>query len=169
MKQNLQKLINWLIYNKTNIAIAVIVLSIIIFGKQLTAPLGFAAIIVWLLLLSAIMLMAGLTVIKSLFKVGAEISLIFFIGQFYCSLPARTYQNDEAMRNLIFLGIAYIIFAFIGQLWNFFKEWRKEFQKDHSAGKYIFIIIFSLFISWFILNIYSVLNAMLHGLCINLT
>src|SRR5271167_4867171 len=82
--------------------------------------LGAAWIVVGALLtisIALIAILAGFVVVKSLFLIAAELSLLIYLAQSYCEAPVRTALGDDALRSLILLGLIYIGVAFVQGLY----------------------------------------------------
>ena len=129
--------------------------------------LALAAILAFLMMTVGVA--AGIVVIKSLFVVAAELSLLIFVTQSYCSAPVslRLPQNDAAMVSLFTIAIVYIGFLFVQSLWQALKETFTRIQKrPHSLEKWVAVAAFILFISWFIWGLYLIMNPIVLSLCV---
>jgi hypothetical protein len=125
----------------------------------LTTLLGIALLI--------IMLMAGLAVLKSLFFVAAELSLLIFLSQSYCSIPNRSIASDGGLRNLLAIGLIYITVNFCLSLYKELKESYIEIKKGQLSGGKIFnIILFIGFTVFFMWQIYLVVSPIIFNLCV---
>jgi len=113
-----------------------------------------------------IIIKAGFTVIKSLFFVAAEISLLIFLSQSYCTIDNRTTLSDDALKNILIIGFLYIIISFLRSLWKELREEYKSIRKDKSWEKIVFIIIFIVFILFFMWQICLVVEPIIQSLCI---
>lgn len=134
--------------------------------------LGFAWIVIGTLLTIVITLMAilaGFVVVKSLFLIAAELSLLIFLAQSYCNVPLRTPASDDALRSLIFLGLIYVVVAFIQSLYETLKERYKKMNDRSGAWSFQRIIVAALFFIFagiFLWEIYLVMQPIILGLCV---
>ncbi|HVO29035.1 MAG TPA: hypothetical protein VMT81_03580 [Candidatus Paceibacterota bacterium] len=149
--------------------------AIVVFGIAYAinaSLLGIAWIILGTLLTVAIALIAiraGFVVLKSLFLIAAELSLLIFIGQSFCAAGVvHTRVNDEALKSLVFLGLAYIVVAFVQGLYAAIKEhYEKEIgSAKHSFRKAVTLGLFPVFAGIFLLEIYLVVKPIILGLCV---
>ena len=115
---------NWLA-----VAIAAIAALIVFVVAYLSSVslLGAAWIVIGALLIVSIALiaiLAGFVVVKSLFLIAAELSLLIFLAQSYCDVPTtlRSAVSDDALRSLILLGLIYIAVAFVQELYGAISE-----------------------------------------------
>jgi hypothetical protein len=162
-------------FSKSSSAIIALIVSVIYFFTIITgntALLGIMWIILAVLLgflFMALGITAGIIVIKSLFVVAAELSLLIFITQSYCSIPSfsRLPQNNAAMNSLFTIAILYIGFLFIRSLWINLKESYKKVQNEcNSWEKWITIVAFLLCIILFLWELYLVINPIVLNLCV---
>ncbi|MBI5400648.1 MAG: hypothetical protein HZB12_00825 [Candidatus Yonathbacteria bacterium] len=104
---------------------------------------------------------------KSLFLVGASLSLIIFLAQSYCEVPNLTQSGNDALKTLIAFGFIYIGFDFFKSL---YKEVRSRLKtlKEINDGKnpWIFLFPFALFLGIFLWQLYQVINPIMVNLCI---
>jgi hypothetical protein len=151
---------------------AAVGLAIFIFAYVSSVSLlGAAWIIVGTLLtvsVGAIAVLAGVVVIKSLFLIAAELSLLIFIAQSYCDDATRSAIGNDALRSLIFLGLIYIAFAFVQSLYAAIKE---RYQKIGTRGGWnirtiILTALFLVFTCLFLFEIYLVVQPIFAGLCV---
>lgn len=112
-----------------------------------------------------IVIKAGFTVLKSLFFMAAEISLLIFLSQSYCAVN-RTALSDSALKNLLIIGLLYIIINFLHSLWKKMHEEYKSSKGDKSWENIAFIITFIAFVIFFIWQIYLVIDPIIQNLCI---
>lgn len=138
----------------------------ILLSKSLFVILG----ILWLLILSIAMYLAGAIVVKSLFKVAAGLSLVIFLAQSYC-LPevARTVSGDQALKLLMVLGLAYVMYDFLTAVYLEFKERGRTFKEADGRWKFMGVVMVGLlflFIATFVFMVYQVVSPIVLGLCI---
>jgi hypothetical protein len=127
--------------------------------------MGVLNIVLWTVLLAAIGVFAGFTVLKALFFVAAELSLLIFLAQSYCDLPIRTSAGVEAMRDLLFIGLLYIVFNFYQSFRGILKDYNKKIGKDSIPKEGIFVItVFFIFTFLFIQQIYLVISPIIVNL-----
>ncbi len=123
------------------------------------------------LVLLAIMVMAGFTVIKSLFRISAGLSLLIFLAQSYCAVPHNIASN-RALITLLGIGFLYMTFDFVNSLHHaFIKEImptiknvdEREFSWQKKA---LFALLFILFAGFFVYGIYQVISPIILDLCV---
>lgn len=119
------------------------------------------------LLLAVIVLMAEFTVLKSLFVVAAELSLLIFLAQSYCDVPSHSDTSNQAMSNLLLVGLLYIAFLFCRSLYGALREYYKKVEKEPwSKEKIGGISLFLIFTGLFIYQIYLVVSPIVLNLCV---
>ena len=134
--------------------------------------LGAAWIVVSTILTIAIALiavLAGFVVVKSLFLIAAELSLLVFLAQSYCAVPdsVRGPAGNDALRTIIFLGLIYIAFAFVESLYAAIKERYAKINKGQwDVKKIITTAVFLTFTAIFLVEIYLVVQPIFAGLCV---
>lgn len=156
-------------------AIIAIVISFLYLAGILTGNIAFLET-VWvfaLVLLSVLMLVIGLTagimVVRSLFVVAAELSLLIFLTQTYCTIPAssRLAENNSAMTSLFTVALIYIIYLFGHSLWKALKENYKKIEHEpNSWEKWTTIAAFLGAIFLFLWELYLVINPIAVNLCV---
>lgn len=120
-----------------------------------------SALIAWIALL------AGFTVLKSLFLLSAEISLLIFLAQSYCDAQLDVAQSDDALMGLIFLGVTYIGYKFFKDLRDALKKKLDSIpDKRWSREKIIAVGLFALFTLSFVWSIFQVVSPIILDLCI---
>lgn len=138
-------------------------------GNYVVEAMGITAGIAWGVLILLIMLVAGFTVLKSLFLFAAELSLLIFLAQSFCSVTQRSTASNEAMKNLLFVGLLYIIFMVSRSLCKNLKEYYKRVENERwSIAKIFTISLFLIFIVWFSCEIYQVVNPIIRDLCVRI-
>lgn len=119
------------------------------------------------ILLSLIMMVAGFVVLKSLFLVAAELSLLIFISQSYCEVPNHLTSGDESLRSLFIIGLLYIFITFFRSLYKTTKEKYKKIKNERWEWKKITtILLYVLFTILFLWQIYKVMSPIILNLCI---
>ena len=120
------------------------------------------------IIIFAFIVTAGFAVMKSLFFVAAETSLLIFLSQSYCTVGVnRTILTDNALRNLLIVGFAYIVISFLYSLWKELKEHYDIAKESKPFEKIIGIIFFLAFVVFFIWQIYLVIEPIIQGLCVS--
>lgn len=154
-------------------AIISIVAALVIFAVTYISSvslLGAAWIVVSTILTIAVALigiLAGFVVVKSLFLIAAELSLLIFVAQSYCETPLRSGAGDDALRTLILLGLIYIAFAFVQSLYAAIRERFKKIDKNMwTVRRVITTAVFLVFTVIFLIEIYLVVQPIIGGLCV---
>lgn len=160
--------------------IGVIVLSIILITTPFFTTIGPVVLVVvfsiFLLILWAI---AGYTVFRSLLATSVGLSLIIFIGQSYCALPISEQIANASLMTLMGFGFIYVMAQFARSLYKELfgdkqarEEWRKKglitiFKEiNQNKHSWLILITYGLLVSLFLWQIYSVINPIIHGLCV---
>lgn len=135
------------------------------FGNHILTVVWVFIAILASILIFAIFMTAGLTVLKSLFFLSAELSLLIFLAQSYCD--AHTKTGDSALKILIFLGITYMVFEFFKSLWKALIE-RLDKAKNikWSWEKNLVVFLFCIFTTSIVWMIYQVVSPIITNLCI---
>ncbi len=119
------------------------------------------------ILLSAIMAMAGYHVLKIFFLSAAELSLLIFLAQVYCSVSRRSPTNDAALQILLTMGFLYITISFFRSLYNSLKEYYKKIANEKWSVEKIFAVVsFLSFTAFFIWQIYLALTPIILNFCV---
>jgi ABC-type multidrug transport system permease subunit len=133
------------------------------FSKQLI-------IIIFFFLLFALFLLflqAGFIVLKSLFNVAADLSLLLLLSQSYCNISNRPPSSDTALQGILFIGLLYVIVEFIGSLRKALKEYFKNTEyKEKKNDKIIITLIFILFAVWILYAISLVIIPIVNDSCV---
>lgn len=159
---------------KTTLAVIISAASaIVIFAVTYISSvslLGVAWIVVSTILTVAVALiaiLAGFVVVKSLFLIAAELSLLVFLAQSYCETPLRSATGNDALRTLVFLGLIYIAFAFVQSLYEAIKGHFKKIEKSMwNVRRVVTTTIFLIFTVIFLVEIYLVVQPIIAGLCV---
>jgi hypothetical protein len=145
----------------------VFLVSYYFWGSRVIETMGIAVAIAWFALILLIMVIAGFTVLKTLFLFAAELSLLIFLAQSFCSVTQRSIASNEAMQNLLIVGILYIIFMFFRSLWKTLKDYYKKVENEKWSIEKIFTVsLFLIFSGWFLWEIYLVISPIIRNLCI---
>jgi hypothetical protein len=130
--------------------------------------------------IAAIAILAGFVVVKSLFLIAAELSLLIFLAQSYCDATigvnavARSQASDDALRSLILLGLIYITGAFVQELYAALRDrFAKIGASAHVSGvpgwnarKVVVTTVFLVFAGLFLVEIFLVIRPIVAGLCV---
>lgn len=110
---------------------------------------------------------AGHAVMKSLFLVGASLSLIIFLAQSYCEAPNLTQSGNDALKSLLAFSIIYLGVDFFRSLYKEVTS-RTKRMKEANRGKnpWVVLIPFALFVGIFLWQLYQVMFPILGSLCI---
>lgn len=136
-------------------------------GNQLGLVMMYVTLILLVLMIALIGMIAEFMVLKSLFFVAAELSLLIFLAQSYCDVQNRTTSGDQALKSLLVLGLFYIGFTFCRSLYKALKDNYKVIEKDPwSKEKVGTVTLFLTFTGLFIWQIYLVMNPIIFNLCI---
>jgi hypothetical protein len=133
----------------------------IVFVMWIILGIVLSALVAWIAML------AGFTVLKSLFLLSAEISLLIFLAQSYCDVQLRSSSADDALRGLIFLGVTYIGYKFFQDLRDALRKRLDSIpEKRWSREKIIAVGLFALFTLSFVWSIFQVVSPIILDLCI---
>ncbi len=121
----------------------------------------FSALVAWLFL------KAGFTVLRSLFLLSAEISLLIFLAQAYCGVQIIASPSDNALRSLVVLGCVYIGYEFFKSLKTALRNRLDNFPEKHwSKEKMLVVGLFFIFTCSFVWAIYQVSNPVIADICV---
>ena len=136
--------------------------------KDYLAPVGYTILFIELVILAIVAWsLAGHAVMKSLFLVGASLSLIIFLAQSYCEAPNLTQSGNDALKTLITLGFFYITFDFLKSLYQEIITRSKTLKHTNDEnGPWLFLVPFAFFVGVFVWQIVQVLMPILQNLCI---
>lgn len=136
-------------------------------GSRLTTALWLVTAILLVLLLSIIMVIAGFAVLKALFYVAAELSLLIFLAQSYCDVPNYPVSGEQALKSLLFIGISYILIKFFLSLYKALKKNYKVVKNEGwSNEKVATVVLVLVFTVLFIYEIYLVTAPIVQNLCV---
>lgn len=110
---------------------------------------------------------AGFVVLKNLFLLSAEISLLIFLAQSYCDKVKVLSKSDDALKVLITLGIAYISYEFFKALFEALRKKLDSISKEKWTWEKVFVVaLFLVFTFVFIRIIYQVTSPIIYNLCV---
>lgn len=164
-----------IIIKKKNIIsfiISIVIASIFFFGYYLwgdrfTSSIWTITGIMLVVFVFLVMFIAGFAVMKALFFVAAEISLLIFLAQSYCNVPIRSAASNEALQSLLIIGLAYIVFNFCRSLLEVFKKDYKPVKNERwSSHKIVIVSLFLFFAGVFVWQIFLVVNPIVSNLCV---
>ena len=129
---------------------------------------GYAVLVIELVIIISITWgLAVHTVIKSLFGVGAGLSLIIFLAQSYCEVPLPARNADDALKSLVVFGLIYIGVEFC---FSIYKEAISRIKTLREANDdkrpWVVLIPFALFTGLFIWQVVQVLLPIIQNLCV---
>lgn len=153
--------------------IVFVALVAIIYSIANYVDISKVVIVVFLIALTLVMLFAWSfaidVVMRSLFVVGAGLSLIIFLGKSYCELPNTTSSGKEALGILVSSGILYLTVKFF---YHLYKEMDKRHKslKDKNNGKrsWLFLITFTLFVGLLVFALGQVVVPIINSLCVKI-
>ncbi|MCE9541841.1 hypothetical protein K8R03_04795 [Candidatus Kaiserbacteria bacterium] len=133
--------------------------------NELLTVMFVLASLLFIVLLSVIFAYAGYIVLKSLFLLSAELSLLIFLAQEYCNTGVHT--GDDALRSLVALSILYILYVFFKSLWTaLVKEKDNIPDKQWTKEGIIIIGFFLISVISLLWMIYQVASPIILGLCV---
>jgi len=138
-----------------------------IFNVSLQSAGPLMLILVLSILFLITWVLAGMIILKSLFLVSGELSLMIFLAQSYCDVKNRTQASDGALISLFGFGLLYIGLLFIRSLYKGLIGGLKTFEKRNDGNKsWPIVILFGLSIGLFLWQLYEVINPIVHNLCV---
>jgi Na+/phosphate symporter len=147
--------------------VAAVILGVLFFGPYLPV-IGTSFFYVSMLVLVAVTWgLAGHAVLKSLFLVGANLSLMIFLAQAYCEVPTEARTANEALMSLIGFAVLYIGYEFVCSVFKEVKGRMATFREaNNDKNPWLFVIFFALFTGLFLVQVGQVLQPILHNLCV---
>ena len=122
------------------------------------------ALLIIVLLTSSL---AAHAVMKSLFWIGADLTLIIFLSQSYCEVPDVMRKADDSLKTLLGIGLIFVVVKFIQSLYKEIPDHMNSFQEVNGNRKSrIFYIFFAIFTGIFIWQAYQVVSPIILNLCI---
>lgn len=151
----------------TTLITILVLLDLNVFENKLMLVVWVILGILILLLITLVMVMAGFTVLKPLFLLSAEISLLIFLAQSYCDVKERTLVGNNALGSLVSIGLLYIVFHFTKSLYDaLIKNLNKIEDKKWTWEKILMVGMFLFFTGTFVFAIYQVVSPIVLDLCI---
>lgn len=137
------------------------------FHNRLVTTLWIFLAFVASILVAWLFLKAGFTVLRALFLLSAEISLLIFLAQSYCDVRLVTSPGDDALRGLLTLGIIYVSYEFFKHLKKALVDRLHSFpEKRWSWEKMLAVSLFLLFTVSFVWAVVQVVDPIVSNLCI---
>lgn len=161
---NREKLIQFSIF----LVLSALVFVAMTFFKDTFQAVGTTILVIELAILVAVAwAFAGHAVMKSLFLVGASLSLIIFLAQSYCDAPNLTQSGNDALKTLLGFSFLYLGVDFFRSLYKEVTAHTKRL-KEANKGKnpWIFLVPFAAFVGIFLWQLYQVMFPILSSLCI---
>lgn len=149
-----------------------VISTLVFFGtKYFSVNLSSFGIVVFVIVLSILSLitwfMAGVAVFRSLFLVGASLTLLIFLAQSYCGVPNTTQSASDALKSLFGFGLLYIGFIFLRSLYNELSKSLKHLEDVYNGKKpWIIVVLFASFTGLFMWQLYQVISPIIFNLCI---
>jgi len=110
--------------------------------------------------------LAAHAVIKSLFFVGAGLSLMIYLAETYCELPVSSRTGDDALKTLLGIGLIYIAVDFLCYLYKEVTARSKTLKEVDGKRPWFVLVPFAMFTGLFLWQIYQVMNPIVLNLCI---
>jgi len=136
-------------------------------------------IVIFGIFFSILWFVAGYVVFRSLLAASVGLSLIIFIGQSYCALPAAKQVANSSLQALIGFGFIFVVAQFGRSLYRelfgdmYAKEkWKQKGivgvfkEANQNKHSWFVLVTYGLLVSLFIWQIYSVINPIVGGLCV---
>jgi hypothetical protein len=128
----------------------------------------FIAGVLLLVILVAIMLVAGFSVFRSVVKASVGFTILIFLAQTYCGLPTTTTSGMQSLAFLWSTGMLYIFYQFAKEFQVVCSEHLLRLGEDKRKWEGIFtIVVFILFVALYVAALYQVLNPIINNLCIS--
>lgn len=164
LANNKEKLIQFSIF----LALSALVFVGMTFFKDAFQAIGYTVLFIELaILITVAWAFAGHAVMKSLFLVGASLSLIIFLAQSYCDAPNLTQSGNDALKTLLAFGIIYLAFDFFRSLYKEVTNHTKRMREVNNGKKpWFFLAPFALFVGIFLWQLYQVMFPIISNLCI---
>lgn len=120
-------------------------------------------------ILIAIMLVAGHAVYKSAIHASVGFGVLIFLAQTYCALDTKTSDGIAALNTLWTVGFIFILYEFFNKLQEAYKAHTRPLRDDIKTKKWepvLLMAIYSVFIIGYISLISKVLTPIVLDLCI---
>ena len=178
---NLLRGIKLLIFKKEEVSqkeivflFAFLAIALLVFVSAKAFNINLTGVGLWLFVISFSLLclitwsMAGIAVLRSLFVVGASLSLMIFLAQTYCDLPEELQTARGALASLFSFGLLYVGFQFIQSIREELKKGMKTFDEIYKGKKpWVMVILFAFFVGLFLWQLYQVVAPIVSNLCID--
>lgn len=139
----------------------------VIWGSKFATTIWIAEGAALTILLGIIATMVGFVVLRALFLLAGELSLLIFLAQSYCNVPGHSPASDAALKSLTTLGLLYIGISFIRFLYKALKEDYGTVPNQKSQKEKIaFVIICLMFMAMFLWEIFLVMKPIVLDLCV---
>lgn len=144
---------------------ALILLDSNILNHRLLFALWIVAGTLFVFFVSWLFVQAGFTVLRSLFLLSAELSLLIYLAQAYCDVSGHA--ADDALKMLVGVSVLYISYEFFVSLKDaLLKKLRAIPEKGWHWEKVVVVGLFGIFTCMFVGMIYQVVNPILQDLCV---
>lgn len=161
---NREKLIQFSIF----LMLSAFVFVGMIFFKETFQIIGSVIFLIALIVLTLVAsVFAGHAIMKSLFLIGASLSLIIFLAQSYCSLSNLTRSGNDALKMLLVSSAIYLGFDFFKSLYKeVISHTKKMKEANNGKSPWILLIPFAFFVGIFLWQLYQIIFPILSSLCI---
>ena len=116
---------------------ATVFIGLTFFKPYFTSAVNVILVVELALLAIVAYSLAAHAVMKSLFWVGASLSLMIYLAESYCSLPPSARTGNDALKTLITIGLIYIAIDFLSTLYKEFtarsKTLKQIDRKEHPG------------------------------------
>jgi hypothetical protein len=149
-------------------AVTVAAFVVVTFFKQDLPKITEVLLIVELVFLVSVTWgLAAHAVLRSLFAVSVELSLIIFLAQAYCATPTAAHTANDALMTLVGVGLIYIGIKFF---WTIYEEalGRAKSLREAYDHKWPWLILipFALFTGLFAWQVIQVLIPIVQNMCV---
>lgn len=144
----------------------IVILDQTIFDGKLKKVSLYINLAAALIVFTFMAIVAGYAVIQSLFLLGAELTLLIFLAQSYCSVPARTENGDMALEVLIVFGMFFVLLKFGESLYKRLTGFSESLPKNDKVWSIIILLLFLLTVAIFLFALYQVVSPIFTSLCI---
>ena len=161
---NKEKLIQFSIF----LVLVILVFVGMTFFKDSLQSVGSVVLVIELaILVTVAWALAGHAVVKSLFFVGASLSLMIFLAQSYCDVPNLTQSSNDALKSLLAFSFIYLGFDFFRSLYKEVTAHMKKLKEiNDGKNSYMLLVPFALFVGIFLWQLAQVLLPIVQDLCI---
>lgn len=172
MKKQAEKLLTYFNLKRENIpqfiAFIVIVAVAVFFFNRYLPLAGYVLILITLSVLAIVTsILAGRAVMKALFWIGADLTLIIYLSQSYCAASEKIRHADDSLKMLLVFGLGLVLIKFVLSLYKEMSVHLKKFREiNDNKMPWILLIPFALFTGLFLLQIYQVISPIILSLCV---